>query len=178
MIVASLIVLSILMAMRRAYSVLQYATHATPRWQRLQAALSKVNSWREYVELAKAHAVDEKWIQTEDDVPCAKLLRRAVEDLRAARAADDGMQSLRFTLSGLTKRNHLGIEASRWYPPSSPINTKKIIDDYLQEVQISLNAVADSETVPTEHKVQFLKRVRRTVGVTALCLSGGGKDIE
>mmetsp|Transcript_6177 Transcript_6177/g.18681 ORF Transcript_6177/g.18681 Transcript_6177/m.18681 type:complete len:734 (+) Transcript_6177:2-2203(+) len=174
MIIVSLVVLSLLLAIRRAYAVLVYATRTTPRWQRLQAALSKADTWDEYVALAKAHAVDTSWVESEEDMPNATLLRRAMDDMRSARAANDAMRSLRFALSGLTKRSHLGIEASRWYPPSSPVATKKIIGEYQEAVTRSLHEVADAETVPTEDKVQFFNRVRRTVGVTALCLSGGG----
>lgn len=174
MIMVSLVVLWILSTIRRAYAVLVYATRAAPKWQRLQTALSKANSYEEYTALAKRHSVDEAWIKEEEDIPTAQLLRRAMNDMSIARNARDNLQSLRFLLSGLTKRNHLGIEASRFYPPSSPICTKKLIDEYLDEVQSSLRAVADDETVPTEEKIGFFNRVRRTVGVTALCLSGGG----
>ena len=49
-------------------------------------------------------------------MPCAALLRKAIDDLGAARdsAGRDGCRALRFALSGLTKRNHLGIEDREW----------------------------------------------------------------
>mmetsp|Transcript_37641 Transcript_37641/g.120743 ORF Transcript_37641/g.120743 Transcript_37641/m.120743 type:complete len:839 (-) Transcript_37641:460-2976(-) len=229
MILVSLVMLSTLLAIRRAYSMLQVATRATPRWQRLLRSLSKAESWRDYVDVAGQTDVDD-WVANDADLPCAALLRRAVHDLRSQRPSaipslkeekddddqdsddsddhegggeagrtikkatsggeqkkksdfypesfdddeEDALESLRFTLSGLTKRNHLGIEALRWYPPSAPTRTKRLIDDYLEEVRLSLKAVATCERVPTEEKAAFFSRLKRTVGVTALSLSGGG----
>ncbi|KAJ1461609.1 acyl transferase/acyl hydrolase/lysophospholipase [Pelagophyceae sp. CCMP2097] len=175
MILASLVLLTLLLALRRTYGVLLRLTQQAPRWQQIQAILAKAATWGEYEALAVEHAGSAAWVGTASDMASAPLLHRAIADLRAApRDAESKLRDLRFTLSGLTKRDHLGIESAEWYPPTSPTETKRLIDDYLAEVQSSLAEVADSDHVPDEDKARFFHQVRRTVGVTALCLSGGG----
>ena len=174
MILVSLVMLSALLAIRRAYSMLQVMTRATPKWQRLYGLLSQARSYSEFEELAEELALNEDWVNDETDAPCATLLRRAISDLKVRDEKDTDLESLRFTLSGLTKRNHLGIEAARWYPPCNPTRTKKVIDEYLESVCDALKEVASCESIKTDEKAAFFSRLKRTVGVTALSLSGGG----
>jgi len=175
MIALSLSLLILLRVAKNAYALLAKLWYRQPKWRRRLEALQTSNSYAEYERNAKK-INEEDWVDDEGDMPAAALLRRAIDDLAAARDASsrDGFRTLRFALSGCVKRNHLGIEDRQWYPARSPLRTKRLVDAYLDEVCSSLKKVAATETVNVDDKARFFDQVRRTVGVTALCLSGGG----
>ena len=175
MIGCALSLLTVLLTLRQASTLANRLFMATPARERLLEELQKAVTWEEYVSRAKAQE-DQAWVDDESSMPSATLLRRAIDDLSAARSrrGADACNALRFALSGVTKRNHLGIEGPEWYPPTSPTATKRLIDCYLDEVVTGLKAVSKAADVSVEDKAQFFDQVRRTVGVTALCLSGGG----
>ena len=175
MIGCALSLLTVLLTLRQASTLANRLFMATPARERLLEELQKAVTWEEYVSRAKAQE-DQAWVDDESSMPSATLLRRAIDDLSAARSrrGSDACNALRFALSGVTKRNHLGIEGPEWYPPTSPTATKRLIDCYLDEVVTGLKAVSKAADVSVEDKAQFFDQVRRTVGVTALCLSGGG----
>ena len=175
MIALSLALLILLRVAKNAYTLLTKLWYRQPKWRRRLEALQTADSWQEYERNASSIKEDE-WTDDESDMPAAALLRRAIDDLAAARDASsrDGFRTLRFALSGCVKRNHLGIEDRQWYPARSPLRTKRLVDAYLDEVCSSLEKVAATQSVPVDEKARFFDQVRRTVGVTALCLSGGG----
>jgi len=94
-------------------------------------AMERASTWAEYASLAAA-GDGGAWADDDGDLP-ATLLRRAIDDLSAARAAarsGGGSGALTFALASLTKRNHLGIEDAEWYPVGTN-GTKRLIDAYV-----------------------------------------------
>lgn len=72
----------------------------------------------------------------------------------------------------MLKRNHLGIHDDALY--EHPNGTKTVIEEFQQEIERCLQLLLDTPDLDFESKLAFFKKERRSLGQTALCLSGGG----
>ncbi|KAG0227362.1 hypothetical protein BGX31_007016 [Mortierella sp. GBA43] len=100
-----------------------------------------------------------------------QLLSRVNRNLHHAREANR-LDELKDHLQGVVKPNFGGVENTRLYSQTYH-GTKKPIEQYVQEVTASLQAVADSKELSDEEKRTFLKSIYKNYGRSALCLSGG-----
>mmetsp|Transcript_19905 Transcript_19905/g.25971 ORF Transcript_19905/g.25971 Transcript_19905/m.25971 type:complete len:804 (-) Transcript_19905:92-2503(-) len=114
----------------------------------------------------------EKWKLDVHDYPNADVLVKTTNRLRIARA-EKRLADLKFLLSGVLKRNHLGIHAEELHNKSG---TKACVEDFQIEVERCLKALvdADENDMSLQEKLAFFKKERRSLGQSALCLSGGG----
>ena len=80
------------------------------------------------------------------------------------------------------ERNYCGITNPELYSVTS-IGTKKLIEDFIDNMCQSIQYIADSEhdtemeflnNISIEEKIVYLQELRHVLGRTALCLSGGG----
>ncbi|KAG0360566.1 hypothetical protein BGZ54_009483 [Gamsiella multidivaricata] len=99
------------------------------------------------------------------------LLSKVNKNLYRAREANR-IEELKDTLQGVVKPNFGGVENARLYSQTYH-GTKKPIEEYVQEVAASLQAVSESKQLTDEEKRVFLKSIYKNYGRTALCLSGG-----
>ncbi|KAF9921859.1 hypothetical protein FBU30_008079 [Linnemannia zychae] len=99
------------------------------------------------------------------------LLSRVNRNLRLSREGDR-IDELKDHLQGVVKSNFGGVENARLYSQTYH-GTKKPIEDYVREVNTSLQVVTESTKLSDEEKRSFLKSIYKNYGRTALCLSGG-----
>ncbi|KAI1320009.1 hypothetical protein EDD11_002340 [Mortierella claussenii] len=99
------------------------------------------------------------------------LLARVNRNLCRSREADR-IDELKDHLQGVVRSNFGGVENARLYSQTYH-GTKKPIEEYVQEVTASLQAVTESKQLTDEEKRSFLKSIYKNYGRTALCLSGG-----
>mmetsp|Transcript_83748 Transcript_83748/g.236540 ORF Transcript_83748/g.236540 Transcript_83748/m.236540 type:complete len:675 (-) Transcript_83748:73-2097(-) len=114
----------------------------------------------------------EMWRQSTKDFPQATILAKTTKRLADARTGNN-LKDLQFLLSGLLKRNHLGIHEDALYEHTA-VGTKVDIELFQAEIDACLETLLESEELPFEEKLSFFKKERRSLGRTALCLSGGG----
>jgi hypothetical protein len=112
-----------------------------------------------------------EWRESTKDFQ-ACVLEVTTEKLRVARLAG-GHHDLQFLLSGLLKRDHLGINDEALHQRCVR-GTKYVVEAFQAEVEQCLRALVHHPTLPLEAKLAFFKAERRSLGQTALCLSGGG----
>ncbi|BFZ64433.1 hypothetical protein YB2330_005579 [Saitoella coloradoensis] len=99
------------------------------------------------------------------------LIRKSFKRLRSLREKGD-VRGLRSVLEECVKGNFGGIENPRLYSQTY-YGTKRLIDQYLDEVDKSLNIVINSSEISQEDKRVMLRYLAKNYGRTALCLSGG-----
>ncbi|KAF9438557.1 hypothetical protein BGZ76_006939 [Entomortierella beljakovae] len=99
------------------------------------------------------------------------LLSRVNRNLRLAREANR-IDELKDHLQGVVKSNFGGVENARLYSHTYH-GTKQPVENYVQEVTHSLQAVTESGQLTDDEKRIFLKSIYKNFGRTALCLSGG-----
>jgi predicted acylesterase/phospholipase RssA len=117
----------------------------------------------------------EKWRQEPESPDYDyKLLASRVKLLRQLRRRKD-LDRLIFRLREELHGN-LGNMANPVLYQNSRVGTKKLINNYIDEVCAALNLLCDSdvESLPPMRKRVFLKRAARSFGRSALLLSGGG----
>ena len=173
-------------------------SHSSAEYNQIPVRLAKAGGLKELALLEEAEA----WRGDKRDLPAAPLLEKTTMKLRAARHGGR-LHDLQFLLSGLLKRNHLGIHDEELFPPfmditesplaqsqttdakpgdgSSPLGslrrgpvTKLVVEEFQNEVEACLEALVDSEALSLDEKLAFFKKERRSLGQSALCLSGGG----
>ncbi|KAF9353810.1 hypothetical protein BGX26_008423 [Mortierella sp. AD094] len=99
------------------------------------------------------------------------LLSRVNRNLHLAREANR-IDELKDHLQGVVKSNFGGVENARLYSHTYH-GTKQPVENYVQEVTASLQAVTESGQLTDDEKRIFLKSIYKNFGRTALCLSGG-----
>ena len=146
-----------------ALSVLAVASRRAGSRRQRKRAVAFASSYAAYAEAACAASGD---APGPADGPAEPLLRATVGDLVAARESGDP-QRLRFALSAVLKRNHLGIENEE--------NVAHLaVASFRAEVMRSLDALAANEASSPTDRLRFFRRQQHALGGTALCLSGGG----
>lgn len=149
----------------------------TSKHSSLEKAMEEAESYREWKEAALA--LDElegkdRWrLDPKYAGYDCHLLRSRVQLFRRLRKQKDYEQlifRLREELHG-----NIGNMANPALYQESRVGTKKLVNDYLDEVSASLNLLCDSEleSLPPMRKRRFIKRTARGFGRSALMLSGG-----
>lgn len=82
------------------------------------------------------------------------------------------LEELRALLEGCVKNNFAGIENPRLYSETY-YGTKALVQEFVEEVSISLMLVLESPEIPQELKHELFQHLERNYGRSALCLSGG-----
>ncbi|KAF9158965.1 hypothetical protein DFQ26_007049 [Actinomortierella ambigua] len=145
------------------------------RRNRLRKALRSATTYGEWKEAALAldtYLGKDEWRNDPEFGFCdyqllGKVNRKMYLDRQANR-----VDELKDVLQGVVKSNFAGVENTRLYSHTY-WGTKRPVEDYVQEVTQSLEAVTESKHLTDEDKRQFLKHIYKNYGRTALCLSGG-----
>ncbi len=144
---------------------------------RLEKTLAKATTYQEWTDAAlaldKIEGKDQWRLERESDDYDYRLLASRVRLFRKLRKQEDYDQiifRLREELHG-----NIGNMANPALYQHARYGTKKLINDYLNEVTALLNLLCDStvRTLPPMRKRRFLKRTARSFGRSALLLSGG-----
>ena len=147
------------------------------RHSTLVKTLEQSGSYQEWMDTAlKLDALDGKDVwrnEPESDDYDYRLLKSRVRLLRRLRGQKDYDQlifRLREELHG-----NIGNMANPALYQHARSGTKKLINEYLDEVTASLNLLCDSDvkSLPPMRKRRFLKRTARGFGRSSLMLSGG-----
>jgi predicted acylesterase/phospholipase RssA len=101
-------------------------------------------------------------------------IRRRLDRLRSLRARHDDV-GLLFTLNEGIHGNMGGMGSSK-LQHKARAGTKKLIEDYVDEIVHALNHIAelDTDKISLADKLDFFYRANHCYGRTALMLSGGG----
>ncbi|KAK3280245.1 hypothetical protein CYMTET_11916 [Cymbomonas tetramitiformis] len=127
----------------------------------LQARISCATSYEEY--LAAANQLDsieglDKWRTDDSDFHQASLLRETTAKLAALRYNGD-LRGLQYLLSGLLKRNHLGIDNPEMHT-AYRCHSKLVIERFHAEVECCLKHITLAESIPLEDRLQFMQKAR------------------
>lgn len=161
----------------RAYvAFLEYMFTWTGERKRLRDKLRKSKTYDEWIEnaatLDKFLGLD-KWSENPSfSYYDHKTILKTIRRLRALRNQNN-VPDLMVFLQGCLKKNFAGIENRQLYSHRY-YGTKKLVNQYVDEVVLCINCVADSKNQVSEKaKRKFFKTVLKNYGKSALCLSGG-----
>ncbi|KAI8364060.1 acyl transferase/acyl hydrolase/lysophospholipase [Blakeslea trispora] len=146
--------------------------------KRLRERLRESRNYKEWCEAADAldrYMGKNEWKKT---VPYAyydyRLLQKVVRHLKKYRQSDtaEDAANLSDVLYVCLKQNFAGIENARMYS-NTYLGTKSLIEEFVEEVTKSIDALAKSKHISTEEKRLAFKLYSKNYGRTAFCLSGG-----
>ncbi|ODV77299.1 patatin-like phospholipase domain-containing protein [Suhomyces tanzawaensis NRRL Y-17324] len=100
-----------------------------------------------------------------------KTVALTISRLRRLRQENDDKDLMVF-LQGCLKKNFAGIENRQLYSHRY-YGTKKLVEEYVEEVAQCIDKISNSTSVSFEAKRKFFRIVLKNYGKTALCLSGG-----
>lgn len=152
----------------------------TRTFRKSEKALANATSYAEWYEAAlelDRHEGRDKWreeLESEDyDYRLLASRVRVLKKLRRNRDADRTVFRLREELHG-----NLGNMANPALYQHARTGTKKLINEYLDQVCTCLELLCDSDTktLPPMRKRRFLKRAARSFGRSCLLLSGGASQ--
>ena len=107
----------------------------------------------------------------ESDAYHADLLRQQRDAMRGLRQAGD-VQRLSRLLTDSLYRNLSDIQAPALYETALG-GTKLLVSSYLDECELALASLADSDALAFDEKLRRFEQARRVFGRSALMLSGG-----
>ncbi|KAF9987580.1 hypothetical protein BGZ65_003012 [Modicella reniformis] len=133
---------------------------------------SNYGEWKAAAQRLDTYMKKDEW-KNDPELGCYdyQLLSKVNRNLHQAREAGK-IDELKDHLQGVVKPNFGAVENTRLYSYTYH-GTKKPIEQYVQEVTASLQAVAESKELSDEEKRTFLKSIYKNYGRSALCLSGG-----
>ncbi|MCB1646043.1 MAG: DUF3336 domain-containing protein [Pseudomonadales bacterium] len=146
---------------------------------RLERAMRKATSYEEWLKAARAH--DEatgaaKWrLEPQSSRYDYVNIQGRVDEIRKLRANHDDV-GLLFALNEGIHGNLGGMGSPRLYERAK-VGTKKLIEDYVDEIVDALNHInnlEESEEITHEDKMDFFQRAHLCFGSSALMLSGAG----
>lgn len=158
--------------------------------ERLRRKLNSTTDYQDWVAAAKEldqHLGNEKWKQTDEYAYYdAKTIRRVKDTLVKLRtqveqdypanghtgSSEHAINQLRGLLEACVKSNFAGFENPHLYSESY-YGTKHIVQDYVDEIEKSLELLRNTKAISSEDKRTMFKHVSTNFGRTALCLSGG-----
>ncbi|KAK2785635.1 hypothetical protein FQN52_008322 [Onygenales sp. PD_12] len=183
-----ILTLSILYLITRLYIYL-YEHFVTWRGRRqtLRRKMRETNSYDQWKDAAKqldAYLGNDHWKDMDEyayyDHSTVNRITGQLKKLRARveQAEEDGddigstMEDLRILLEGCVRNNFGGVENPRLYSETY-FGTKYLVQEFIDEVHVSLQLILNSERISKEAKGIFFKHLETNFGRTALCLSGG-----
>ncbi|ORX88755.1 patatin-domain-containing protein [Basidiobolus meristosporus CBS 931.73] len=144
--------------------------------RKLRECLRNAKTFEEWKEAAKALDTYLKKDDWKEQTPYHyydyKLITKLSIRLKKLREKGDEQQLRELLLQGAVKSNVGGCENVRLYS-NTYYGTKKVVEDFLDEVAQSLAFIAENESIPLDEKRHFFKIASKNYGRTALCLSGG-----
>jgi TAG lipase/steryl ester hydrolase/phospholipase A2/LPA acyltransferase len=148
------------------------------RLKQLDKQLDAAQSYEDWQQLADEHdevSGKRRWRQV-DQTPLYDFnsIRGRLDRLRELRARHDDV-GLLFTLNEGIHGNMGGMGSSKLYHEAKG-GTKKLIEDYVDEIVLALQHLAEleSDDISTSDKLNFFYRANHCYGRSALMLSGGG----
>ncbi|KAG2201450.1 hypothetical protein INT47_001499 [Mucor saturninus] len=142
---------------------------------RLLYRLQHAESFHEWQERAKdldRHQKNDAWIeQPVSRVYDYKLIASRLEHLRKARNEED-VDNMTYLLRGGLLRNFGGI-CDRKLFSHSYLGTKKLIEDYMDEVVTQIEHIESTSDFDAQAKIKFFSDTRQSFGCSALVLQGG-----
>lgn len=187
-----LIVLAWIIVLGAAYIgtrlyIFSYENMVTNRGQRerLRRKLTASVSYADWVKAAKEldrFLRNDEWMEVDEYAyyNCEtvrnvrdqlRTLRRSIETGTAQTRAGN-VEELRSLIEAATKENFVGTENSRLYSETY-YGTKKIIQSFIDELELALKCLSDSDALQTQEKTRLFRHLYTNYGRTALCLSGG-----
>jgi NTE family protein len=148
------------------------------RLKKLEAAMASATCYEEWKEAAIEH--DEvsgaaRWRQIDQSRRYDFVsIRSRLDHLRTLRDHGDD-RGLLFTLNEGIHGNMGGMGRSELYGKSK-FGTKQLIEDYVEEIALALEHLANPEvdSISFEEKLDFFQRASHCFGRSALMLSGSG----
>jgi len=136
----------------------------------------EATSYEEWVDVTRSLETEENILwraQPESDLYDFAWLRSEKQQLRRCRLANN-VEALAFCFQrGIFNRRHCELDNPKLYA-HSPLGTKHAIEQYLEEVEASLDFLCETSFFTWRQKKSLFKQAQRSLGCTALCLSGGG----
>ncbi|KAI7856709.1 acyl transferase/acyl hydrolase/lysophospholipase [Circinella umbellata] len=148
--------------------------------RRLRTKLRAAESYEEWCQAAEAldnYMGKDSW---KESAPFGyydyRLIQKVVRHLRLYRAnAEHDVEAatnLKDVLYACLKQNFAGIENAKLYS-NTYLGTKKLVEEYVDEVTRSIEALAKNKHISLEDKRLGFKLYSKNYGRTAFCLSGG-----
>ncbi|KAF7730945.1 hypothetical protein EC973_000991 [Apophysomyces ossiformis] len=146
--------------------------------RQLRKELRAATSYEEWCRAAEAldtYMQKDKWkLADEHGYYDYRLIQKVIHHLKKYRESEDPEDAvnLKDVLYACLKENFAGIENSKLYS-NTYLGTKKLIEEYVDEVTRSIEAFANSPHISMEDKRLAFKLYSKNYGRTAFCLSGG-----
>lgn len=146
--------------------------------KRLREKLRQSTTYKEWCEAADGLDKYMKKDEWKKSVPFAyydyRLLQKIVKHLKAYRESDTEEDALKMmdVLYVCLKQNFAGIENEQLYSHTY-LGTKLLIEEYVEEVTRSIEALVKSPHIPLQEKKLAFKLYSKNYGRSAFCLSGG-----
>ncbi|CAG8469498.1 13427_t:CDS:2 [Funneliformis mosseae] len=148
---------------------------------RLREKLRNSSTYKEWKEAAQQLDSYFHYDEWKDEVPFGyydfNILQKVNRDLKKLReesssSKNDSQTTLKSVLQNCVKNNYAGVENVSLYSQTY-FGTKKIVENYVEEVTESLDYLRTTKSLPLEEKRRLFKNAQKNYGRTALCLSGG-----
>ncbi|XP_006460313.1 hypothetical protein AGABI2DRAFT_117271 [Agaricus bisporus var. bisporus H97] len=143
---------------------------------RLRKKLRAAQTYEEWKEAAAEmdnHLQFDEWKKVDEDPFYDwKLVRKVKRSLRNLRDKNDARGCLG-VLETCIRPNFAAVESPRIYSETF-LGTKDLIESYFNELERSLEYVRKTPELSLDEKKRFFKSANTNLGVSALCLSGGG----
>jgi TAG lipase/steryl ester hydrolase/phospholipase A2/LPA acyltransferase len=141
------------------------------RLRNTMASAEDYATWSQCAERANRMNGFDEWRFNDDDADFDwKAMRSLVECKRKLRENQDTVAAMHL-LSQLHHRRPTGLLSDSMFPYTT--GTKKVVDEYFEEVEALLHQIVRSPDVRPQDKYVFFKRIAQNHGRTALMLSGG-----
>lgn len=158
--------------------------------QRLRKQLQQANNYEEWTRAAEKldeYLGNEEWKETDAySYYNHQTVRRAAQELAYLRkkvqdestgskqsSDHHAIEDMKALLQSCIKNNFVGVENPRLYSETY-IGTKRLVQDFIDEVEKCLETVLNSDQIDEKEKSSFFRHLELNYGRTALCLSGGG----
>ncbi|CAG8462983.1 7788_t:CDS:2 [Acaulospora morrowiae] len=143
----------------------------------LREKLRQANSYRQWVSAANRLDSYFGYNEWKDQIQFGfydyNLIKKVKHDLKSLRSGSSAnAQRLKNALHHCVKSNFAGFENTRLYSQTY-FGTKKIVEQYIDEVIKSLEFSLTTESLSAKEKRKLFKNADENFGRTALCLSGG-----
>ncbi|RKO92542.1 hypothetical protein BDK51DRAFT_21491, partial [Blyttiomyces helicus] len=160
---------------QKIYRFLLHSYDPKSYFEHLMNVASNYEQWAAAGAMLDRLTENEKWKNdpTSKDYDYQLLQDRLVQLQRARESGDLG--AMMFMIRTSLSRN-LGDMGNPKLYGNSYVGTKKLIEEYIDEVTRQMNFICDTESseFSANAKYAFFTNTQRAFGRTALCLSGGG----
>eukprot|EP00127_Corallochytrium_limacisporum_P002986 Clim_evm33s144 gene=Clim_evmTU33s144 len=143
--------------------------------QRILDTAPSYEEWKDAAEQLDRLEGNDKWKTSLDGAHFdAGLIATRLQELREARLQGDVKRMMHLLRCGLFR--NLGGMLNPELHERCRIGTKKVIEDYIDEVVLQLDMIAncDESAFTNQELIDFFYYTRQSFGRTAFCLSGGG----